>query len=120
MDEALATLADMGVTLKCGSIKYCADGTVATITVDATTGQARGKDQYQLAFERLHACYGFTREMLGNRFTHKGVSYELHGLAPNRSKFPIVGKGPDGKILLFTKSVVPQIQSGEKPLFPNG
>jgi hypothetical protein len=93
IDKALAPVAEeMELTsLKAGNISYDADGLAAKITLKATAKSADGKTKEENDFVRLADIYGLKPERLHQTITHGASDHlKIVGLAPNRSKFPVI------------------------------
>lgn len=106
--EALKLLAPLaaecGVTLSdAGGSFDSSEGTVKfRIRVDGVDPKQKEKD----AWKQYASLFGFAPEDLGRAFVSNGIAYVIEGLAPSRSKYPVVARRTDGKLFKFSASTV--------------
>lgn len=92
LDKALPALTEAlamyGVTVKLDRSKF-SEGSTGTLVFDVV---AAGANPEREEFERYAKLMGFEASDFGREFTVNGVSYKLCGLAPGRSKYPMIGE----------------------------
>jgi hypothetical protein len=115
IDKALAPVrGEFSMKLKTGRISYEADGASAKITLNAEV-KVDGKDKDELAFERYHELFGLKPEHLYATFSHKYVAHRVVGIAPSRSRFPIIAEQVDtGRRFFFPVTVIPRLKPQPK------
>lgn len=116
IEENLAEIAaELGIEIKTGSISYEGDGTACKVQLKVVAPDETGAivPQYEKDFAkcwRLFAHDGLREEHLHATIVSRGEEFELVGLMPNRSKFPIVVKNKKTeKVVLMTTVVLRQL-----------
>jgi hypothetical protein len=103
------------VTVRLGSASFTSGSIRFRLEVfeDAEKGSPEAED--------FHACcvrYGLQGEDLNKTFTWGGKQYVLIGCKPRSTRFPLLGRGPDGKVFKFPVDIVGTIRPGARPLVP--
>jgi hypothetical protein len=88
MPALQAALAPFGITVKPARSKY-SNGSTGTFQVELV---AAGANPEREEFERWASLMGFEPSDFGREFTVNRVRYALCGIAPGRSKYPIIGE----------------------------
>lgn len=103
MDEALASLADIGIHAKAGHISY--QDRNATVKVEIAVMGENGEvvSKEALDYERYRDMYELPE--LGSTFVSGGVMYTITGLKPRSTKYPVLAERVDGKVFKFTRAV---------------
>lgn len=106
MNAVLAPLAtEFGITIHAGNASFSA--TSVTFKVDIAEiidGKVQSKQVDD--FNKLCHLYGFQPTDLGRKFKVRSEEYEITGLNPRSSKYPIEVKRSDGKPFRFTEDSV--------------
>lgn len=109
IDKALAIVGkhhDLAINL--GNITYTGSsfkGKIEAIsTEESKTGLATDFDQ--LAFNKHCAMFGLTPQMFGRAFRNVNGYYEICGIKPQNTKYPIIAKNRMGKKFKFTSEAV--------------
>lgn len=64
------------------------------------------------AYERFGSSYGLSEGLLGKKFVSKDRDFAFAGIAPGRSKYPIMALNlDDDKVYFFTKDIVSKINA---------
>ncbi|WP_448205334.1 hypothetical protein [Azospirillum sp. sgz302134] len=107
IDAALADLGRKhGITLRAGNATF--DGVIASVKLELAVA---GTSKEAEAFKQFHKSYGLALEDLDREFVLDKVMYRLKGLAPGRKNPIVLERLKDGKIYLFTASIVPQLKA---------
>lgn len=116
MNAALAQVAaELGLEkLRAGNVKYEDGGAGATIQVKAEV-IVGGKTKHAIAFDQYHEMFGLRAEQFGAKFHARDGQYEIVGLAPSRTRFPIMAiHVATGKTMFFTvDGVLRQLNKAE-------
>ena len=105
------------ITLLLGKMTYA--DTSFTVKLEGSIGAGKTisevkRPDYLQGLVTYGLAYGMSVEDAGKTFSVKDKTYELVGLAPNRPKFPVVGKEvKTGTIVLFTEGVLDGFRSEE-------
>jgi len=106
VEDALKDLsAELGVAIEYGGGRY-SNGETGEIKLKLTVAGPAGKTAGQVAWDRSCSYYGFLAMDFGRRFTTRGCTYEICGLAPSSHKYPILAKRADGKVFKFPLDTV--------------
>jgi hypothetical protein len=104
---------DFGLdTIKAGRISYDRGGTSAKITLVAET-TVNGKTKDEVAFDTYHTLFGLKPEHLGATFDDRGSQFKVTGIAPSRSRFPILAKDTNGRQFCFPVTIMPRLKVKE-------
>ena len=114
IDAALATVAVRhGIALKAGKCSYDPAAGTATFAVQAAVladGAPAGTDPADIKaaadWVRYCALFNLHPDWVGKTFRRNAGLFTILGLMPNRPKYPVRAKGPDGKVLLLTADEV--------------
>ena len=101
---------ELGVTFSRGSGSYdsATYSMKVTATVDNVDGSTRTPEM--MDFERHASMYGLEAENLGATFTQGGTEYEIVGMKPRSSKYPILAKSfTNGKTYKFPADTVKRL-----------
>lgn len=92
--------------IKVGGIKYGENDATVKLTAlhRADSGEVFNPDE--AAFKSLAKLYDFEPEDFGKKFTVRGTTYKITGLASRRPKYPISALGPQGGRYKFPADVV--------------
>ncbi len=96
MQAALAPIeAQFGIQIHVGNATYSSDN--AKFKVELATIGANGvvQTKERSSFEALAALYQLDPKMLDQEITYGGTQYIITGLAPRRSKYPVLAKRVD-------------------------
>jgi hypothetical protein len=63
--------------------------------------QAQKRKQERADYQALASAYGLKPEWLDKQFAYKGRKVTVVGLAPNRRRYPVVGRDERGTIRLY-------------------
>jgi hypothetical protein len=63
--------------------------------------QAKKREQERDDYKKLAQAFGLKPEWLDQQFTYKWRKVTVVGLAPNRRKYPVVGRDERGEIRLY-------------------
>jgi len=113
IDTALAPLGERhGITLRTGNGSY--SGATAhfklELAVIGDDGNAVSKEVE--AFNKLHSMFGLEQGDLGLEFVSGRERFRLTGIAPGRTKYPIVTERlRDGKTIFHAEEVVERIKA---------
>jgi len=102
MNEALATLEEIGIHAKVGSISY--EDQRASVKVEIAVMGENGEIVSKEAsdYERYREMYELPE--LGTTFVNRGTVYTITGLKPRSTKYPVLAKRADGKSFKFTRA----------------
>lgn len=97
-----------GLTIKDRGGRY--DSTMLKLTFELlVTETPDGKSGDQAQFEKYCFIAGLTPDQFGLEFTYSGETYRIVGIAPKRSKRPVIGaRTTDGKRFVFPPEVIRQ------------
>ena len=116
LDEVVQPLAQrLGLTIRLGSASFTS-GTIRfklEVIEDAETGSPEAED-----FRIYCSRYGLEVEDLNKPFTWGGKQYVLIGCKPRSTRFPLLGRSPDGKVFKFPADIAGTIRPGAKPMMP--
>ena len=99
VEALLAPLKDeLGVVIKTGKITYERDGASCSmklecLAVDDKTGLTA--DPHEKAYLECCAAFGLPKDALHKEFVFQGHRYEVVGLKPRSTRFPVLGKRVD-------------------------
>lgn len=107
IEAALKAVADRyGVQIKLGNSRF--SNTNCTTKIDISTVNEGGTAMTKEAtdFNRFASSFGITKK-LGDTFDFRHDSYEITGLKPRSSKYPVLAKNlSSGKTFKFPASVI--------------
>jgi len=109
--ETLAAEYGLKVTYKGGSFDDLTFTAKVQFEVAAPAG---GKGRAQIEFETYAPLFNLKPEHFGAEFTTASGTFKLSGLAPGRSKFPVLATRADGKAFKFTEAVIAKITGAAK------
>lgn len=99
-----------GVVVDLGSINFTLDGFRGKITVvNNTTGSTEKSSReviQEMDFKTNASQMGFEASDLGRKFLCQGKTYTIVGSKMRSYKYPILGKGNDGKVFKFRSQLV--------------
>jgi hypothetical protein len=112
LDEALKPLGErLGLTIRLGSASFTSGNIRFQLNVfeDAITGSPEAED-----FRICCSHYGLQAEDLNKTFTWGGKQYVLVGCKPRATRFPLLGRGTDGKMYKFPVDIADAIRPGAR------
>ena len=96
-----------GVSLKLGNGKFNAQNGQFILVISTMQENGMVLSKEATAFQQLAHIYDLQPAQLGKIFEHKGATYKLAGLIPNRPKFPFVALClNDNKTYKFTETAI--------------
>ena len=114
LDEALQAVGKrLGVTVRLGGATFTSRNIRFKLEIfeNADTDSPEAED-----FHTYCARYGLQPEDLGKTFTWGGKQYVLVGCKPRSTRFPLLGRDPDGKVFKFPIDIAGNIRPGARPL----
>jgi hypothetical protein len=114
LDEAVQPLGKrLGVTIRLGGATFTSGNIRFKLEVfgDANVGNPEAED-----FRVYCSRYGLQVEDLNKSFAWAGKQYVLIGCKPRSSRFPLLGRSPDGKVFKFPVDIASAIRPGAQPL----
>lgn len=95
-----------GVDFSLGTISYTSNAFSAKLTCTQRNENGESVSPEALDFQRYAKQFGITKQ-LGDAFVSGGQTFTIVGLKPRSHKYPILGKGANGKVYKFpTRCVV--------------
>jgi len=114
IDEAVESLGKKyGVTIRTGNCSFNPIEATFKLKV-VTTNTKVVEEKKQNDFARYAKMFGLKESDLGREFRVGGVVYTITDIAPNRSKFPILGQRNDGRKFKFKAETVIERLRGQK------
>jgi len=68
-----------------------------------------GVDRNKAIWDENAEIWGLQKDDLGETFQYKGATWTIIGLAPSRSKFPVIVQNQSGKKMVYTVELVNEL-----------
>lgn len=102
-----------GITLDIGNISFNADSfrvkLEAFIQSDSNSGMSLSQTKALADLKRYGFMFGLSEKDYGKTFKSNGKTFKLVGLAPKRTKYPIIAEGANGTEYIFPADVVDRL-----------
>ena len=114
LDEVIQPLSQrLGLTIRLGTASFTSNNIRFKLEVfeDSETGTPEAD-----AFRVYCSRYGLQPEDLNKPFAWGGKQYALIGCKPRSTRFPLLGRGPDGKVFKFPADIARAIRPDAQSL----
>ena len=106
INETLQKISEeLGITFHAGNASY--DDNSVTFKVQCTL---EGVDKAEEDFKQYAHMFNLPEDAYGKTFIMRGERYTLCGLKPNSPKYPILGRGANGKRYKFQERAVADLK----------
>jgi hypothetical protein len=99
MEEALATLEEIGIHAQTGHISYQSQNATVKVEISVLGEGGEVVDKEALDYDRYRELHDLPER--GTTFTSRGHTYTITGFKPRSSKYPVIASRADGRSFKF-------------------
>ena len=99
MEEALATLEEIGIHAQTGRISYQDQNATVKVEISVLGDGGEVVDKEALDYDRYRDLHDLPER--GSTFTVRGSTYTITGFKPRSRKYPVIATRADGKRYKF-------------------